>query len=156
MKIDIDSIFYIVLMIILLVVSGLGSRRKKKAQKMNKPLPSSAQAGTQDPVDLTFPKSRAPVIDPFEKLEQILTGQPRYESMEGESLETLEDEEQMIIDKKSAYLDTPVPKQQEKEPDLIEQTEDEKEEKNIDGLFQDVNEVTRAIIYSEILPRKYL
>lgn len=156
MKIDIDSIFYIVLMIILLVISGLGSRRKKKAQKMNKPLPSSAQAGTQEPVDLTFPKSRAPVIDPFEKLEQILTGQSRYESMEGESLETLEDEEQMIIDEKSAYLDTPVPKQQEKEPDLIEQTEDDKEEKNIDGLFQDVNEVTRAIIYSEILPRKYL
>ncbi len=155
MKIDIDSIFYIVLMIILLVVSGLGSRRKKKAQKMNKPLPSSGQAGAQEPVDLTFPKSRGPVIDPFEKLEQILTGQSRYESMEGESLETLEDEEQMIIEEKSAYLDTPVPKDQEKKPDLIKQTENDKEEKNVDRLFQDVNEITRAIIYSEILPRKY-
>ena len=42
-------------MIILLVVSGLGSRRKKQAQKMNKPLPSPAHPGAQETEDMAFP-----------------------------------------------------------------------------------------------------
>lgn len=156
MKFDIDSIFYFILMIILLVVSGLGSRRKKQAQKMNKPLPSSANTGTQEPEDMAFPKSRSPVVDPFEKLEQILTGQPTYDTMEGESLEVLEDEEKAIIDEEEAYLAAQVPQQDAKKPELNAETEDEQGEKSLDNLFGDVDEVTRAIIYSEILPRKYI
>ena len=156
MKIDIDSIFYIILMVILLVISGLGSRRKKQAQKMNKPIPSSDQPGTQKPEDMTFPKSREPVMDSFERLEQILTGQSRYDTMEGESLEVLEDEEQAIIDDEEEYLAAQVPVQEAKQPEFTAETEDEQEEKSLDDLFGDVDEVTRAIIYSEILPRKYI
>jgi hypothetical protein len=146
MKIDIDSIFYIIFMIILLVVSGLGSRRRKKAQQMKKPSPSVARPVTQP---------RQPSLDPFSRLEQILTGQSRYGTLEGESLEVLEDEEQIIIDEEEEYLAAPVPQQEEKRPDLTYETEDNQEEKSLDGLFSDVDEITRAIIYSEILPRKY-
>ena len=147
MKIDIDSIFYIILSIIILVVSGLGSRRRKKAQQMKKPTHSVARPVTQP---------RQPALDPFSRLEQILTGQSQYGIQEGESLEVLEDEEQIIIDEEEEYLAEPVPQQEEKRPDLNYETEDDQEEKSLDGLFSDVDEITRAIIYSEILPRKYI
>ena len=156
MKIDIDSILYIIIMVIILVISGLGSRRKKLAQKMNKPIPSTARPGTQEPEDITLPKPRGPVMDPFDRLEQILTGQSRYDTMEGESLEVLEDEEQVIIDEEEEYLAAQVSQKEEKQPVSTNETEDEQGEKSLDGLFGDVDEVTRAIIYSEILPRKYI
>jgi len=99
-------------------------------------------------------------MDPFERLERILTGQSRYESMEGESmegesLEVLEDEEQMIVDEEEEYLAAPVPQLERKHSNLTAETEDEQGEKSLEGLFGDVDEITRAIIYSEILPRKY-
>jgi hypothetical protein len=34
--------------------------------------------------------------------------------------------------------------------------EDKDVKKNLDGLFGDLNEITRAVIYSEIFPRKYI
>ena len=155
MKIDINNIFYIVLMIIVLVVSGLGSRRKKRAQQMKKASPSPSQPGTWEPDEIEVPKPRSPVMDPFERLEQILTGQSRYQSMEGESLEVLEDEEEMIIDEEEKILAAPDHRQERMQPDLTAEMEDEQEEKSVDGLFRDLDEITRAIIYSEILPRKY-
>ena len=154
MKIDIDSIFYIILSIIILVVGGLSSRRRKQAQQMKKPLPASAQPGAREPEDINVPEPRRP-MDAFERLEQILTGQSRYESMEGESLEVLEDEEQMIVDEEEEYLAAPVPRLEEKHTNFTAETEDEQGKKGLEGLFGDVDEITRAIIYSEILPRKY-
>ncbi len=147
MKIDIDSIFYIILMIILLVVSGLGSRRRKKAQQMKQPTPSPARTVTQP---------RQPALDPFSRLEQILTGQSRYETMEEESLEVLEDEEQSIIDDEEEYFAERDPRQKAKQPHFTAGEEDDQEGKSLDGLFSNVDEITRAIIYSEILPRKYI
>jgi len=155
MKIDIESILPIVIMAILLVVSGLNSRRRKKAKQMKKAAPSSAQPGSQEAEGMAVPGSRGAVMDPFERLEQILTGQSRYESMEGESLEVLEDEEEMIIDEEEKILAATDPRQESMRPDLTAETEDEQEEKSADGLFSDLDEITRAIIYSEILPRKY-
>jgi len=152
MKIDIDSIFYIILSIIILVVSGLGSRRKK----LRKTLPSSAQAGTREPEDIAATRPRRPVIDPFERLEQILTGQSQYESMEGESLEVLEDEEQIIMDEKEKIQSTQSREIEQEKRDLTDVKEDEDVKNNLDGLFGDVNEITRAFIYSEIFPRKYI
>jgi len=156
MKIDTNSILYIVIMIIILVISGLGSRRKKQAQKMNKPNPSSAQPGTQNPGEIAVPKPRGANMDPFERLEQILTGQSRYESMEGESLETLDDEEEAIVDEEEEYLASQVTQLKAKKPEFTAETEDEQGKKSLDDLFGDVDKVTRAIIYSEILPRKYI
>lgn len=156
MKIDIDTIFYIILSIIILVVSGLGSRRRKQARQMNKSAPFASQPDTRKPEEMEVPKPRGPVIDPFDRLEQILTGQTRYETMEGESLEVLEDEEEAIVDEEEEYLAAPVPQQEAKRPKSTAETEDEQGKKSLDDLFGDVDEVTRAIIYSEILPRKYI
>jgi hypothetical protein len=103
-----------------------------------------------------FTQPRQPALDPFSRLEQILTGQSQYGIQEGESLEVLEDEEQIITDEEEEYLAEPVPQQEKKRPDLNYETEDDQEEKSLDGLFSDVDEITRAIIYSEILPRKYI
>ena len=156
MKIDTNSILYIIIMIIILVISGLGSRRKRQAQRMNKPLPSSAQPGMQEAEGMAVPGSRGAVMDPIDRLEQILTGQTRYDTMEGESLEVLEDEEQAIIDEEAEYLAAQVPQQEVKQPEYTAETEDEQGKKSLGDLFGDVDEVTRAIIYSEILPRKYI
>ncbi len=147
MKIDIDSIFYVILMIIILVVSGLGSRRRKRAQQMNKPIPSGARPVTKDPEEIKIPQPRRPALDPFSRLEQILTGQ---------SPEVMEDEELTIIDDQEEYLAEPVPQQEAHEPDFTAETEDDQGKKSLDGLFRDADEITRAIIYSEILPRKYI
>jgi hypothetical protein len=155
MKIDIDTIFYIILSIIILVVSGLGSRRRKQAQQMKTVAPSSARPVALDPEEKKISQPRQPALDPFERLEQILTGQSQYETMEGESLEVLEDEEQTIIDEEEEYLAEPVPQQKAHPPDLAYETGDEQGKKSLGGLFRDVDEITRAVIYSEILPRKY-
>ena len=156
MKIDIDSIFYIILSIIILAVSGLGSRRRKKAQQMKKSTSSFARPVTQDPEEIKISQSRQPALDPFSRLEQILTGQSPYGTLEGESPEVMEDEEQMIIDDEEEILAEPVPQQEVHKPDFNYETEDDQGTKNLDGLFGDVDEITRAIIYSEILPRKYI
>jgi hypothetical protein len=170
MKIDIDSIFYIILSIIILAVSGLGSRRRRQAQQANKAVPSPGQTyGRDEDEEMKIPQARRPVQDPFDRLEEILTGQPRYESLEGESLEVLEDEEEAILDEEEAILDqrkaildeeeeitkAPIPEMEEMQYDLPEEGESEKYKGNVRGLFRDLDEVTRAFIYSEIFPRKY-
>ena len=121
---------------------------------MRNPTPSSAQAGKREPEDMTITRPRRPV-DPFERLEQILTGQPQYETLERESLEDLEDEEQMIMDEEEANSAAAEPQQMEYQPGLPPEKEGEQIEQGMPGLFQDLDEITRAIIYSEILPRKY-
>ena len=40
--------------------------------------------------------------------------------------------------------------------DLPEEGEAAKDARNVVGLFNDLDDITRAVIYSEILPRKYL
>ncbi len=153
MKIDSNTIFYIILSIIILVVSGLSKRRKKQAQQMKKTAPAAGQPGFGEPEDPGVPRPRGSFTDPFEKLEQILMGQTRYETLEGESLEVLEDEEEAIMDEKN--LAAPVDQDKPPKPDIHTEKEDKQGENALDGLFGDTNEITRAIIYSEILPRKY-
>jgi hypothetical protein len=155
MKIDIDSIFYILLSIIILVVSGLGSRRRKLAQQQRPTgtAPSGIRTGEPEAFEGPQPYTRA--MDPFEKLEQILTGQSRYETLEGESLEVLEDVEQMNIDEQEKIPSSVDREVERKKPDIKAVKQDEDVKKDLGGLFGDQNEITRAIIYSEILPRKY-
>ena len=66
---DIDTILYIGLIIIMLIVSGISSRRKKQAQQMKKPVPGTGQQGTEEP-GITGTKARTLSMDPFERLEQ--------------------------------------------------------------------------------------
>lgn len=154
MKIDIESYLGIIIMVIILIISGLGSRRRKQAQ-MRQAASSPAQPGTPESDDPSFQPPAQPAMDPFERLEQILTGQSRYDSMEGESVEVVEDEEQMIVEKTPARPPAPVREAVVKSPDLSAGMEDVPEENNLEGLFKDADEITRAIVYSEILARRY-
>jgi FtsZ-interacting cell division protein ZipA len=155
MKIDIDTIFYIILSIIILVVSGLGSRRRKQAQQMKRPVSSAARLSQQELDEMEIPQARGPVPDPFDRLEQILTGQSRYETLEGESLEVMEDEEEMIMDEEEKIMVSPITEMKQEQQDITTEEEDEFVKRPRKDLFEDVDEITRAIIYREILPRKY-
>ncbi len=161
MKIDLDSILYIVLTIAILAISALGSRRKKKLLQQQASVPPSETGSTA----MDSAESRKARIGPswqqpagpLERLEQILSGDtPVYESMEGESLETVVDEEEQILQ------DLERSRQEgEKEPEVdikITGKEDEagkRENKGLPTLFGDVDEVKKAIIYSEIMNRRY-
>ena len=156
MKIDIDSIFYIILSIIILAVSGLGRRKRKQAKQMQtSSLPYPGQPEPSEGYESEFSQDQPPVVDAFSRLEQILTGKPQYGTMEEESLETLEDEEEMIIDEQQKISSNDYLVKKKDHYDLTLEKEDEPGEVPAKGLFGDVNEITRAVIYSEILPRKY-
>ena len=152
---DIDNIFYFILMIVLLVVSGLGSRRRKQAQKLKAPGTPAGTPGVPDPEAGKPQGTGQPAMDPLERLEQILTGQTRYESLERESLEVLEDEEEAIVDEEEEIYEAPVNHMQDIPEDLQPVKQDPGPPKVVEGLFADLDEITKAFIYSEIFPRKY-
>ena len=153
---DIDTIFYIILSIIILVVSGLGSRRRKQAQQLKAPGTPDGSPGTPDPEAGEQQRPGPRAMDPFERLEQILTGQTRYESMEGDSLEVLEDEEEIIVDEEEKILNTRTIEKEKPEEEIKLEIWDKGQGKVVEGLFADSDEITRAFIYSEIFPRKYI
>jgi hypothetical protein len=177
MKLDIDSILYIIITIAILVISGLGSRRKKRAQQME----AEAQAAAEEDAELAEERKEETVpppptfnifdsvrktterieqqvsSDPLSRLEKFLTGQePRVVSMEGETLEeTVDEEEQILAEIRSR-------KEPESDEDKMaavygsaEDTEDNERESNLHGLFENIDEIKRAVIYSEILNRRY-
>ena len=174
MKLDFDTILYIVITLAILVISALGSRRKKRLQKTQSPAPpgtdssepleketpfldlikKSAQAVSEDPYQETRRGPQQQITNPLERLEQFLTGQePRYASAEGESLETIVDEEEQILEEIQGNS-------REEDYNVAEQIPENEynkadPEKNQLGLFDDVDEFKKAIIYSEILKRKY-
>ena len=155
MKIDIDTIFYIILSIIILIVSGLGSRRRKLAQQEKKTVPSPGQAYGEGPEQVPVPQTRKRIEDPFERLEYFLSGQPRYETLEGESLEVIEDEEETIMDEEKQISKAPGPAADRLGSNLQEARKEETARRSMRDLFGDLDEITRAVIYSEIFPRKY-
>jgi len=96
----------------------------------------------------------------LEKLEQFLTGTASpYKSMEGESMESIVDEEEMILEEIRKDREEPVPEISGMEPE-VSGTEPEDEplqvtKENPEGFFKGAEDIERAIIYSEILKRKY-
>lgn len=155
MKIDIETVFYIILSIIILAVSGLGSRRRKQAQQLKKSAPGTAWSSADEPGGPGLKQQRHPVQDPFDRLEQLLTGQSRYETLEGESLEVIEDEEGLIMDEEEKIQMTPAADQELKGDDISAEKEYEGDRHIEEDLFGDLDEITRAFIYSEIFPRKH-
>jgi flagellar motor protein MotB len=161
MKVDTDSILYIVITIIVLIISGLGSWRKKKAQQMQAQASAETKNEYSDSMSsrpVEFRASSAPqqLANPLERLEQFFSGQfPETESMESESLETPEDEEDLILEEISR-------RDQEEEIEVVkeEPAEDTNqtanpEKKGMLVLFNCIDEVKKAVIYSEIMERKY-
>ena len=172
MKLDIDSILYIVITIVILIISGLGSRRRKKARQMQVPGSGPADPGSFEPVPgdtmesgpgksgyATVKEPRAPAqqqaASPLERLEQFLTGQfPQAESMEGESLEEQVDEEELILEQIRREREEPEVESPVEEPADYD-FETEKTQEKLPPLFENADEIKKAVIYSEILKRKY-
>jgi FtsZ-interacting cell division protein ZipA len=181
MKVNFDTILYVVITIAILAISGLGSRRKKKLLQMQQPASPGSREDDSQP-EKTGPASQdafaqvrsrfadgqfgplkpgtspawQTAMDPFQRLEQFITGQqPEIESMEGESLETIVDEEEMIMEEihKSREETPPQPSAVAVEEEPMITTKPETRE--IPGLFQGKGEIIKALIYSEILKRRY-
>lgn len=190
MNVDIDSILYIIITIAILAISGLGSRRKKRAQQMQQAAAppaeqaseeSTGQYGGSGPVDpdaensgpsgsAVRPPFSGPSSNPFEKLEQLLTGQfqdavSQFKapvepeagpvSMEGESLEVTADEEEMILEHIRRDRESLSKDQETEQSKDLEIEADKTGEDTLPSLFEDVDEIKKAVIYSEILNRKY-
>ncbi len=178
MKVDFDTIIYILITIALLAFSAIGSWRKKKLQQMRMPPTPAQDQDIFEPVEGYSPSSAVrdseqagssagtfgtgimgnarpsrKTVDPLEKLEQFLTGTASpYESMEGESMESIVDEEEMILEEIRKDEEEPVPEVSGTLPeDEPLQVTKEKPE----GFFKGAEDIERAIIYSEILKRKY-
>jgi hypothetical protein len=187
MKIDIDSILYIVITIAILAISGLGSRRRKKAEMEARAAAAKAAAagsGSEDieakveyPDEDTYPETGPETgqkySNPFERLEQLLedgdvfsrqaparepaagkSSGPRVVSLEGESLEKTSDEEEEILSEIENR------KTEVKRPGLASvkgkiREDDEKADIASLSLFEGMDDVKKAIIYSEILSRRY-
>jgi hypothetical protein len=183
MKMDFDSILYIAVTIVILVISALGSRRKKRAQQVQGPAASQGSGAEQGPAtdgddqiyvteeDEPAPARQEPVweqaINPLGRLEKILSGQfPGIESMEGESMEVRVDEEEQILEdirrRRMEKEEEPAPSLEEIEAadtesgsQSLESLKTIKLEKgDVLELFRDPEDIKKAIIYNEILKRK--
>ena len=169
MKLDLDSILYIVIMIVVLVISGLGSRRKKKLQQEQagaiqeddtdvfNPIETGVTGSRPvEPIQARAATSTQKVQSPLNRLEEFITGQfPEQISMEGESLETTVDEEEMILEEIRKSREEVGPVVQERKQDKKEEELPESEVQPLPPLFENVEEIKKAIIYSEIMTRKY-
>jgi len=177
---DIDSILYIVITVVILVFSGLSGRRRKRAQMME------GEAKASDRQEEDFPReeydedqaaepapsnifetlkstgsSLTQSSNPFERLEQLLGVQNPViksregETMEGESMETVVDEEEQILEDIRRRQETEPSRATELEPETDIDESDAQESEGFLKFFDSVDEIKKAIIYSEILNRKY-
>ena len=183
MKADVDSILYIAITIAILVISAISGRKKKRAKQMQATATQQKEEDIFDPVDSESDTYYQPdplraettstsqnVQNPFDRLEQFITGQfPQTQSvkespqsameetvsMEGETLETVVDEEEVIMEeirksRENGYKTIREDKPSEKEYEIGLSAK-----KNPLGLFENTDEIKKAIIYNEILKRKY-
>jgi hypothetical protein len=163
MKMDFDTLIYIIISIVIVVLSALGSSRRRKAQQGQVP-------GSGAP-------SAVPGTDPLERLEQMFTGQLTEEDTGEPEIREEEEERQVTMtESPREELSSRVVSQPEKMPeegqatimpledendshgysvvDPDELSEKEKRQK-VKELFEDVDEIKKAVIYSEIFKRKY-
>ena len=100
--------------------------------------------------------------NPFERLEQLFGAQtPIIESAEGETLEnTVDEEEQILADiqrrrEEVSNTKTDVAAAEEHKTDAYSTQPLEKGSRDLLTLFGNIDEIKKAVIYSEILNRKY-
>jgi hypothetical protein len=181
MKGNFDTLIYLLITIAILVISGLGSRRKRKLQQTQAP-PRPADIGEDPGKQDTEPVTRtafdelrdrfmselytpgqmeakAPRMteeDFIEVGDQPITGQqPVVASMEEEFPEKPMDEEEEILEEIRKRREETGYESMEKKAGAqpVQVTKDEMPK--ISGLFEGANELKKAIIYSEILKRKF-
>ena len=101
MKLDIDTILYIVISIIIIAASSLGRKKRKPAQQV--PLQEREEAG-DDSVDLPvgqFAQARAL----FKTISEPMTSvSPGWDSAEDSPLEQIFDEEELIEDEEELIM----------------------------------------------------
>ncbi len=159
--IDLDSFIFIIITIVILVLSGIGSARKRKARQ------SSGVPETQDQ-DETGPGSPVPGMDTFSRLEEMFTGRMGFSEETGTGIPT--DEADIVEEHQpqATSQDTPLP---EEGIPTVEPLDDEEESSitiydlpdaqlgekrlKVSELFKNMDEIKKAVIYSEIFNRKY-
>lgn len=156
MKLDIDSIFYIVISVLILVITGL-SRRKKKLSALKPGLQNMRQQGPEVSPDGATTGMEDRISNPFERLEKLFLQPESVSSSEGVSLEELVDEETEYFREKeaasqAAQVEQEIPKE-ELTQELCQSQDKKKQYQKLD-LFKCVNELKKAVIYAEILNRK--
>jgi hypothetical protein len=150
MKMDFDTIIYIIISIAILVLSGLGGARKRKAQQLK--------------TNTDSPGSATPGPSTMDRLEQMFTGQMGFESP-GQAGIPVEDE---IMEEEPPLAEVLPEQEKETKPRLgeekvitdyaVEDPDQSGEEEQKDAgmeLFGDLDEIKKAVIYSEVFKRKY-
>jgi len=134
MKTDVSSIFYIVISILILVVTGL-SRRKKKPIVPKPGLQNMQGQAPGVPPDAATSGRENRISDPFERLERMFI-QPEAD----------------IYSEAVSQVEQEIPK----EPLTQESCQSQEKEKQYQklDLFKCVNDLKKAVIYAEILNRK--
>ena len=150
MKIGIDTIFYIIIAIVILATT-LNRKRKKVLPKA--PMQDSPSDENLQPGRMGKPFSPA---DFFREAMMQVTNieEQQVFKTEEQSPEQIIDEEVMIPDEKTVYVSD----QKEKapvtvpgpEPDITHIIPEEKDDRK---LFKDPEEIRKAIIFSEVLNR---
>ena len=156
MKIDIDTIFYIVISILILLITGL-SRRKKKAAAPTTGLQNMQNQDREAPRNELKNDMEMSVHDPFVRLEKLFLQPEPVSTPEAVSLEELVDEEtEYLKEKENASQTSPVEQQihtKDLNQESIQLLDKDIQDLKLD-LFPDADELKKAIIYAEILKRK--
>jgi hypothetical protein len=150
MKIGIDTIFYIIIAVVILATT-LSRKRKKVITKV--PMQDSLADENLQPERMTKPFSPADffreAMMQFANIEE-----PQIFKTETQSLEQIIDEGKVIPDKETLYIS----EQKEKTPVTAPSPEPDNthiipEEKDDKKLFKDPEDIRKAIIFSEVLNR---
>jgi hypothetical protein len=151
MKIGIDTIFYIILAVVILATT-LNKKRKKTARQQ---VPLKDQTGEED----LLPGMKAKSFSPADFLKQAMMEAAGIEEQqlykpEAESLEQIIDEEENVPEETKVRVperkEKPLVSRHTPEPESSFLVTEGQEEKK---LFRDPDEIKKAIIFSEVLKR---
>jgi hypothetical protein len=158
MKIDLDTIFYLIITIVILALTGL-SRRKKKRPVPGHELQGADEQESESTRNDRFPGTEDVISDPFERLENLFKQPEPVDTPKVVSLEEIVDEETEYLEEKEAASKGKPPGEEILKEDLTKQSLQMEEEIRIRRmgklkLFENVCELRKAVIYAEILNRK--
>ena len=172
-SIDLDSYIGIIIGIIILVISGLGSARKRKAQQASAPQAASHSDETDE--DETEPYDSGQVVaepvrdaqNPLETLEYLLTGRqsftnynkPQFVDEEEDIVQENPQDSKIEMDPREKMISTIETTKNGTDSPVLDgikvETDISQNKLNLNELFADMDEIKRAVIYSEIFNRKY-
>jgi len=158
MNIDLDTIFYLILTIVILALTGL-SRRKIKKPAPGQELQGKKEQEPESPQNDRLYDIADMLSDPFERLENMFKQPEPEDTPQVVSLEEIADEEEEYLEGKKAASKGKPPGEEILKEDLTTQsiqTEEESKVRKVQKLklFENVDELKKAIIYAEILNRK--